>query len=239
MTRIAVIVGLAWLGAVTPLLAQSEPRASVSGLIGAASDSSETGATVGGAFLFDVHERLSIEGQGSYLGRGEGADAFSFLGSVLLNLLPATETLVPYAAAGAGFYHVAFDLDRPRFFGPPGMAFPSGTVVCPAPGSGFGVGRGPGFRNGGGTCPASAGGYWGVGALPNFYARRLDPFHFPAGGAWGRRDFTDPALSLGGGLRINVTERLMVRPDARALVFFGDGESHSMGIFVVHVGYRF
>lgn len=83
------------------------------------------------------------------------------------------------------------------------------------------------------------GGYWGVGALPPFYARRLGALDFPRGGRWGARDFTDPALSLGGGLRFNVSERVMVRPDARALVVFSDGDTHTIGVFVVHVGYRF
>ncbi len=31
----------------------------------------------------------------------------------------------------------------------------------------------------------------------------------------------------------------MVRPDARALIVFADGETHTVGVFVVHVGYRF
>ncbi len=81
--------------------------------------------------------------------------------------------------------------------------------------------------------------YWGVGALSTFYARRLGALDLPRGGQWGTRDSTDPALSIGGGLRFNVTDRLMVRPDARALVVFGDGLTHTVGVFIVHVGYRF
>jgi hypothetical protein len=56
---------------------------------------------------------------------------------------------------------------------------------------------------------------------------------------WGTRSFTDPAVNLGGGLRFDVTDRLMIRPDARALIVFGDGQTHTLGVFVVHVGYRF
>lgn len=217
--------------------AQTDSRIAVSGSVGAATDSADTGVAAGGALLFDVHERISLEGQGTYLRRGEGADAFNVSGSVLINLLPVGESIVPYGAVGAGVYHVSFDLDRPRFLGPAGTQFAAGTTVCPASGSGFGFGPGPGFGSGTGTC--TGGGYWGVGALPNFYARRLGALPFPRGGAWGARDFTDPVVNVGGGVRFNVTERLMVRPDARALIVFAEGETHTVGVFVVHLGYRF
>lgn len=225
--------------AASPAVAQSESRVAVSGSVGVATDSAETGVAAGGALLFDLHERISLEGQGTYLKRGEGADGYTLQGSVLVNLLPASGSLVPYAAIGGGFYHVSFDLDTPRFLGPAGTQFASGTRLCLAPGSGFGFGPGPGFGSGTGTCPATVGGYWGVGSLPLFYARRLGALDFPRGGQWGARDFTDPALSLGGGLRFNVSDRWMVRPDARALVVFGDGHTHTVGVFVVHLGYRF
>lgn len=222
----------------TAAIAQTDSRVAVSGSIGAATDSADTGVAAGGALLFDVHERISLEGQGTYLRRGEGADAFNVSGSVLINLLPAGEAIVPYGAVGAGIYHVSFDLDRPRFLGPAGTQFGAGATVCPAPGSGFGFGPGPGFGSGSGTCTGNAG-YWGVGALPNFYARRLGALPFPRGGTWGSRDFTDPVVSVGGGVRFNVTDRVMIRPDARALIVFAEGETHTVGVFVVHVGYRF
>ncbi len=82
-------------------------------------------------------------------------------------------------------------------------------------------------------------GYWGVGALPNFYARRLGPLVFPPGGTWETRTFTDPVATIGGGVRFNVRERLMIRPDVRALVVLADGHTHTLGVFVVHIAYRF
>jgi hypothetical protein len=61
----------------------------------------------------------------------------------------------------------------------------------------------------------------------------------PVGGGWGSRSFTDPAVSVGGGIRFNVNEHVMVRPDIRALVAFAAGETHTLGVFGMQVGYRF
>jgi hypothetical protein len=61
----------------------------------------------------------------------------------------------------------------------------------------------------------------------------------PAGGVWETRSFMDPAMSVGGGLRFNVNEHLMVRPDIRALIVFADGDTHTLGVFGVQLGYRF
>jgi hypothetical protein len=56
---------------------------------------------------------------------------------------------------------------------------------------------------------------------------------------WDTRSFTDPAINIGGGLRLNINEHLMVRPDMRALVVFANGDTHTLGVFNVQVGYRF
>jgi hypothetical protein len=40
-------------------------------------------------------------------------------------------------------------------------------------------------------------------------------------------------------VRFNVTERLMLRPDVRALVIFANGETHTLGEFLVNLGYPF
>jgi hypothetical protein len=61
----------------------------------------------------------------------------------------------------------------------------------------------------------------------------------PVGGTWDTRSFTDPAMSFGGGVRFHVTERVMVRPDVRALLVFADGDTHTLGVFGVQLGYRF
>lgn len=219
--------------------AQSQPRAAIAVTAGAASGSSDTGVALGGSVLFDATERLAIEGTGAYLGRGDGADAFTLGGSLLINLLTSPQRAVPYAAIGGGLYRASFDLAHPRFLGPVGAQFGPGSTICASPGTGFGPGPGAGFGAGMGMCPATAAGHWGVGALPNFYARRLGPLGFPTGAAWEKATFTDPALSVGGGIRFNLSDRMMVRPDLRALVIFADGETHTLAVFGVNLGYRF
>jgi hypothetical protein len=222
-------------------VAQSDftPRTAVSFMGGAASTTSTTGVALGGSWLFDLTERASVEAQGTYLDRGAGADALSITGSLLVNLIPAGERIVPYAAVGGGMYRTSFDLANPAMLGAVGAQFDPGSVVCPAPGTGIGPGPGAGFGPGTGTCPASVGGYWGVGEMPGFYARRLGPMAVPAGGVWESRSFMDPAVSFGGGLRFNVNEHVMVRPDVRALVVFAEGETHTLGVFGMQLGYRF
>ena len=222
-------------------LAQSDiaPRTAVSFVGGAGSTTSKTGAALGASWLFDLNDHASVEAVGTYLDRGAGVDALHVSGSVLVNLVSARERIVPYAAVGGGMYRTSFDLTNPALLGPVGAQFGPGSVVCPAPGTGIGPGPGAGFGPGSGTCPATVAGYWGVGHMPGFYARRLGPMSVPAGGVWETRSFVDPAMSVGGGLRFNVNEHLMVRPDIRALIVFADGDTHTLGVFGVQLGYRF
>lgn len=138
---------------------------------------------------------------------------------------------MPHAAIGAAVYHASYDLANPRFLGPVGTQFAAGSSVCPAPGRGFRLGPGPGFGSGRGICPASVGGCWGVAELPTFYARRLGSLTFPRDGVWQTRSFTDPALNVGGGVRFNMTDRVMLRPDVWALVIFADGDTHTIATF--------
>jgi hypothetical protein len=55
---------------------------------------------------------------------------------------------------------------------------------------------------------------------------------------WRTRHFSVRSSSVGG-LRYNVNERLMVRPGIRALTVFADGDTHTMEVCGVNVGYRF
>ena len=239
-TRTTLIFVAAVLAA-SPAFAQSDltSRTAVSFTGGFGSTTNTTGIALGGSLLFDVNDRTSIEGQGTYLDRGTGADALSATASLLVNLRSGRKQIVPYAAVGGGVYRTWVDLANPRLMGatPPGFA--PGSMICAAPGSGSGFGRGPGFGPGTTPCPTTVAGYWGVGHMSEFYAQRLGAMMVPPGGAWESRTFTDVAMSLGGGLRFNVSDRVMVRPDLRALTAIADGEMHTMTVFVVHLAYRF
>ena len=241
LVRTCLVAGATVILLASTALAQSDiaPRTAVSFVSGVGSTSSRTGVALGGSWLFDLNDRTSVEAQGTYLDRGAGSDAVSVSGSLLLNLLPTSMRIVPYAAVGGGVYRTSFDLANPALLGPIGAGFGPGSVVCPAPGTGVGPGHGPGFGPGTGTCPAAVAGYWGVGQMPGFYARRLGPMGVPVGGAWETRSFADPAMSVGVGVRFNVSDHLMVRPDIRALVVFAEGDTHTVGVFGVQLGYRF
>lgn len=236
LKTIAAAVFIAGLAA--PAWTQSTAPLAVTGHVGAATDSNDTGIAVGGAIQFDLHPRLTIEGEGTYFQRGRGSDAVGLAGSLLINLLPASDPIVPYAAVGAGMYHVSFDLDSNRYLGTAGMQFPAGTMLCASPGTGYGFGHGPMFGSGTAACTNTAG-YWGVGAMPAFYGGRMGVLTMPAGGMWGTRSFTDPAITLGGGVRVNLTDRVVLKPDARVWLVMGDGDTQAMGVFTLHVGVRF
>jgi hypothetical protein len=120
-----------------------------------------------------------------------------------------------------------------------GPLFQSGAVVCPSPGTGAGFGPGAGFGSGTGECPSAAVGYWGVGRMPAFYGQRLGALVVPTTGFWETRSFVDPAATIGAGVRFNVSDRVMIRPDVRARMIFGDGDTHVMTVFAFNVGYRF
>ena len=223
-------------------LAQESPRSAVSFASGIGTGASDVGPALGGTFLFDLTERFAIEGQGTFLSRS-GGDDLTLGASLLVNLLGSRRAVAPYAAVGGGLYRASYDLDNPRFLGAPGPQFPAGSMWCTAPGQGFVSGPQFGPHMGAafmpGACPADAAGYWGTGEMPRFYARRLGPMAFPGSGGWDIRHFTDPAVSVGGGIRIDIANHLELRPDLRAVMALADGDTHTRGVFVLNLGYRF
>jgi hypothetical protein len=241
LIRVSLVTVMAVILSASAALAQSDnaPRNAVSFAGGAGSTTSTTGVALGGSWMFDLNDRTSLEAQGTYLDQGAGTNGVSVNGNLLVNLVSGRGRIVPYAAVGGGLYRVSFDLANPAFLGPGRTQFAPGSVVCPAPGTGIGPGPGAGFAAGAGSCPGTVAGYWGVGQMAGFYARRLGPMAVPATGLWDGRSFTDPAFSIGGGIRFNVNEHLMVRPDVRALLVFAAGQTHTLGVYGVQLGYRF
>lgn len=102
-----------------------------------------------------------------------------------------------------------------------------------------GVGMMEGYAGSGTWTEPWSGPTWDLGQMPMFYLQRMGVMQVPSDGRWGMRTFGDPALSVGGGVRMNVTERVFVRPEVRALVAFADGRSLTTGLFTVGLGYRF
>ena len=194
---------------------------------GVATGASETGITLGGAMTYDVSPRLSVEVTGGYFDRGRGESGASGLASLLVNLRPAGEKVVPYLAVGGGVYHTSFSgpdwMDALRDFDmPPGFEMPGGFTM---PG-GFDGGRFAGWRDAiAGMC-GPRGGRDGCSWLEGDGLRGL------------RESSTDGAMTFGGGIRIDLGHGLFVRPDLRAIVVFGQ-DTRTLGALNVGVGYRF
>lgn len=252
--RIIVLVGLAVCWAATAIAAQNPPptepgRSAVSvtgGLAGGGNLGS--GVALGGSFTFGLTDRLALEGTGTYLRRGAGAEALSVNLGLLVNLVSSDRAAVPYLAIGGGAYRTSFDLGHQRFFGMMGSQYPAGTLMVPLEGMmGYGVMGGSYYGD-----PGWMGHHWNVntqgpwpgpvvtpGDMPMFYARRLGILTAPAGGMWGTRAFTDPALLVGGGVQLAVSRHLSVRPDVRTIGVIADGDVYTVTVFSFNVGYRF
>jgi hypothetical protein len=82
-------------------------------------------------------------------------------------------------------------------------------------------------------------GRWGVGDLPEFYAARLGPLVVPASRRWDDRTFNDPAMVVGGGVRIAASERMFVQPEARIWIVAAGGRTRTSGLFGISAGFRF
>lgn len=188
---------------------------------GLSSGSSDTGSAIGGTLVQELRGRLALEASGAYLDRGAGSDTLSLSVTLLFQMRPTREKAVPYFAIGGGLYRASFDMGNPRFYGPmdPGHLDSSGH--------GFGM-MGPGSAGGTGS--------WMLGQMPMFYGTRMMGFQ---SGMGGHRSFTDPAVSLGGGVRVDVGSRLYLRPDARAVVVTSGGDTYTVGVLTVSFGYRF
>jgi len=201
-----------------------EPAA-VAFVTGLSAGGSETGPVFGAVVSKGLTSRLTIEGQAAWLGRGSGVTGMTAFGSLLANLVDPANRVVPFVAVGGGVYHTSFDMGRPGMFGRYGWMEGPGMM-------GGGAWYGPGAMSGTGPLP------W-PDHVPQFYARRMGDITPPADGRWETRSFTDPMLSLGGGARIDLGRRFFLRPDARALVVLGDGETSTVGVFNLGIGIRF
>ncbi len=216
---------------------------SVEATVGVSTGSGQTGAVLGGAGVVGLNERFAVEGTGAWLDRGRATTSIAASANLRINLMPGADRFAPYAVVGAGLFYTRFDMDE-MMAGVSGRVA-AGTLMQPLGGQyGFGMMGGgymPGFGSGTAFGPGY-GGYFGTytpGSMPGFYAARFGALRVPADGRWGSRAFTDPAVTLGGGARLDVTRRLFIRPDARALVVIGGGHTNTLGMFSLGVGVTF
>jgi len=78
---------------------------------GVSSASSERGALAGAAVGWELNRWLAVEGIGSWLDRGTGADAFAADLKAIISPV-RVRGVVPFAQAGIGMYRAAFQLSR-------------------------------------------------------------------------------------------------------------------------------
>ena len=241
----ALLVSVFLLGIAAPVLAQ--PAASASALShpgslaaigGLSAGSSDSGGSLGAALGFDATERVAVEGRAIFMQRG-GAHGLELTGTMLFTLARGPKA-APYAAIGGGLYRASFQLGDGRFFGGMSSQFGPGTRFVPIQGQmGFGMmAGGPTFNGDVWTGPWTGPLFTGS-QMPMFYANRLGQMTIPASGRWGMRSFTDPALTVGGGVQFDVTERFYIKPDVRALVVFAGGSQLALTTMTVGFGYRF
>lgn len=199
----------------------------------------DTGGSVGGTLTFDVTDRVAVEGRGIYMQRGRGSTGLELTGTMLLHIAPS-ERATPYVALGGGLYRARFDLGADRFLGHMGTQFAAGTRFVPIRGmSGFGMMNTGMTFTGNIWTDAWTGPRFDGNQMPMFYANRVGQMMVPADGRWGMRSFTDPALTLGGGIRLDITDRISVRPDLRALIAFANSDRLVLTTMAVGFGYRF
>ncbi|MCM2258358.1 MAG: hypothetical protein NDJ94_22230 [Vicinamibacteria bacterium] len=173
------------------------------------------GGLIGLTLTHDLGSRLALEAQGALQDGGEMGDAATASASLLFYLRPRTEEAVPYLVAGGGIYHASLDMGRmdrgDRWEDM--WSRMSGRLGNWMPG------WNPGQRP-----PIPAG---GMGPFEDWFEDRFDT------------SYTDPAFSVGAGIRIHVGKKIFLRPEARALFVVSDDETRTVGMFTINAGYGF
>jgi hypothetical protein len=172
----------------------------------------------------DVSDRIAVEARALHITSGAGESGFQMTGALLLTLA-RTDRAEAYVAAGGGISRASFDMDDEHMFGGMNGQYSVGMSFAAMPGmSGF-------VMTNGTTYTASR--------MPAYYANRLGTMTVMPSGQWGMRTFTDPAMVIGGGLKLNLTERLYVTPDVRGIIAFSGGHHAASMTMNLGFGVRF
>lgn len=167
--------------------------------------------------------RLTVQGRALWLQRGGGASALD-LNAALLVTLFQTHAAAPFVVIGGGLYRARVDLSNQNIFGRMGSSVGPGMTLAPL--RSFGSGMLGGDMSGGTTwMDVTHGSTVDVRAMPMFYATRLGSLVLPRDGRWQTPTFVDPAMTVGFGVQVDVSDRVYLQPDLRAVVAFRDGNS--------------
>ncbi len=197
-------------------------------------------AALGAGLSRDLTERVAVEGELVFFTRGRWSSALTATGAVRIVVGPYgwSDTSVPFVVAGVGIQRATVRLADPRLLGAIAETpWQPGDVLCADRGTGPGAGPGSGL--GDGPCTAAPTGHWGVGELPEFYARRLGPLVVPADRAWPDRSFVDPAVTVGAGLHFHVGLHLVLQPEVRTWTVIAGGRTRTSAILGMVAGYSF
>lgn len=83
------------------------------------------------------------------------------------------------------------------------------------------------------------GGSISVADMPMFYGRRMDASRGALAVGGHMQGFTDPVFTLGGGVRVEVSPHVFLRPEIRAVTVIGGDESNTFASILLSMGYRF
>lgn len=225
-------------GQAAPSPGPTTSAVSIGGTGGVSAGTMTTGGALGAHLEFDLTDRVTLEGRGLWLRQGASATGLDVTGTMLVTVFSGT-TASPYVAIGGGLYRARFDMDGRQMFGHGTMPFATGTSVVPVQTVGGHMIGGGAMTGGTIWMNAATGSTFETREMPMFYASRLGPMVVPLDGRWGIRSFTDPSMTLGFGVRLDITRRLYVRPDVRALVVFGNGRALTVTTATVGFGARF
>lgn len=241
--RIAVLSIVTTLVAI-PAFAQSatptpQRPLSLAAIGGLSAGQGDAGASLGGTLAFDLTDRIAVEARGIHGTRGSGENGTEFSATMLFTIARTTRA-TPYVAVGGGMYRSSFNLGDPRFFGMMNGQYAAGTPFVALQGM-------PGYAMMGVGTNYSGMMWQGAwtrqtfttSQMLMFYADRLRPMMVASNGQWGTRTFTDPALSIGGGLKVNLTSRVYLSPDVRGLFVFSSGDHMALMTMNIGVGVRF
>lgn len=214
----------------TPTIA---PRGVVIGAGGLSAGSGTSGGSFGLTATFSLTDRVAIEGSGLFSMSHMSTDSQSVTGSLLFNLRPARESerIVPYVAGGLGLYRSSFDMNG-LGFGSFMNQYSGYTGMMSLAGGGFGM------MSGSYGAYVAGNPVYTPANVPMFYGNRMGMLT-PTNGRFGMQSFTDPAVSFGLGVQIRAGEHFVVRPDARAITAFANGDRRTVGVVTIGLGYGF